>query len=571
MVRRHARSGGGDLQPGWGSAAGYALEQADRVLGALGQPVGVWSYRPHHAVGEDFLHNYLGNIGIPLDLSPTFPSQADTVLLTEAAAHDPEIVTRIHGQLSAGKNVIITSGLLCALDGRGIERIVELDCTGRDVAIRDFINGYGAGSGASLNDPAHANPAILFPEIRFHTNDSWPIIRGVAGARGFPIVLMNRYSRGILYVLNIPENISDLYALPRPLLTQIKTYLFGDFPVRIDSDPLVSLFVYDNDTIVVHSFRDEPSNVIVSVSGANARLRTIASNEAVALAAFAVAAECPRPAGAAAHGICNDDRATFVSGVSNRAVGTPMLPLYGEAVSARSAMTEGGTRCSEKFAFPSIRPRASRAATFPTGGRIREPSRAAPLRRRCCSDGRGDKMRAWLSIACTAVTGLFCAAFAADPLRLDYVFLARAGKRRAACDSDGCQLSGRPRCAAIGQPERDDDAPVSFRARNFPRAWSFASDLQHPGLRLGDLRSSVSVGGDYRRCSRRRGRSFWFANPMRGSSGHSRADAWRRAKRPWRPCFARFMKKRRSGLKSSVMSARTFSRIATTLCCIFAR
>jgi hypothetical protein len=191
--------------------------------------------------------------------------------------------------LRAGKNVIVTSGLLCALDGRGIERIVELDCTGRRAAISSFINGYGAGSGASLNDPARSNPAILFPEIRFHTNDAWPIIRGVAGAKGFPIVLMNRYASGVIYVLNIPDNISDLYALPRPLITQVKAYLFEDAAVRIDADPLVSLFVYDNDTLVVHSFRDEPANVVVSVKGAAQRLVNVATNAAIA-------AEPPRPA-----------------------------------------------------------------------------------------------------------------------------------------------------------------------------------------------------------------------------------------------------------------------------------
>jgi hypothetical protein len=204
------------------------------------------------------------------------------VLLTEAAAADPQIVMRIHEQLVAGKNVVMTSGLLCALDGRGVERIVELDCTGRRVAIHDFINGYGAGSGESLNDPARDNRAVLFPEIRFYTNDSWPIIRGVAGARGFPIVLMNRYARGVLYVLNIPDNVSDLYELPRPLLSQIRAYLFDDFPVRLDADPLVSLFAYDDDTFIVMNFRDEPTDVNVFVRAEARTLRNIVTDATIA-------------------------------------------------------------------------------------------------------------------------------------------------------------------------------------------------------------------------------------------------------------------------------------------------
>jgi len=55
-------------------AAGYTFEKVDKFLGELGKPIGVKSYRPYHATGEDFLHNYLGMIGIPIDLYPEFPS-----------------------------------------------------------------------------------------------------------------------------------------------------------------------------------------------------------------------------------------------------------------------------------------------------------------------------------------------------------------------------------------------------------------------------------------------------------------------------------------------------------------
>jgi len=293
MLRSHRSTGTNDPGPGWGRAAGYALEQVDRFLGQLGRPVGIWSYRPAHASGEDFLHNYLGNIGIPIELSPTFPAHADLLLLTESAAADPDIVERIHDQLSAGKNVVITSGLLRALQGRGIERIAEIEHTGRSVAVRDFIDGYGAGNGASLDDPSHDNPAIVFPELRFYTNDAWPIIRATAGARGFPIVLMNRYSRGILYVLNIPDNIADLYNLPRGVLTQIKAYIQRDFPVRIDAPALVSLFVYDNDTFIVQSFRDAPATVNVSIAGENVRLSNLLSNETLRAPASKLTTSAP--------------------------------------------------------------------------------------------------------------------------------------------------------------------------------------------------------------------------------------------------------------------------------------
>ena len=136
----------------------------------------------------------------------------------------------------------ITSGFLKAMQSRGFQDVAEWEDTGRVALIRDFLNGYGAGSGESLNDPAHATPAVLFPEIRFYTNNSWPIIRGAAASKGFPLMLMDRYSKGIVYLLNIPENEGDLYNLPQGVLTQMKRYLMQDFPVRIELQSRVALF-----------------------------------------------------------------------------------------------------------------------------------------------------------------------------------------------------------------------------------------------------------------------------------------------------------------------------------------
>jgi hypothetical protein len=275
--------------PGWARAAGYSLEQVDAILGKLGRPIGVASYKPYQSGGEEFLHDYLGNIGIPIELVPEFPKEAPLVLLTEAAQQDLDIVAKIKGQLTAGKNVVVTSGLLHALQGKGIEDIAELEYTGRKVTVHDFLNGYGAGNGTSLNDPEHDNPGIVFPEIRFYTNDSWALIRGVSNAHGFPILLMNRYSRGIFYVLNIPDNSGDLYSLPQPVTRVIKSYLQADFPVRIDAPAHVSLFAYDNGTFVVQSFRSEAADVSISIAGANGKLRNMVSAERPAAEAEASA------------------------------------------------------------------------------------------------------------------------------------------------------------------------------------------------------------------------------------------------------------------------------------------
>jgi hypothetical protein len=267
--------------PGWARAAGFSLEQADRFLGQLGNPVGIASYKPYQSSGEDFLQAYLGNLGIPIELTPEFPTDASMVVLTEAAAHDPDIVRKIERQLTSGKSVVITSGLLSQLQGHGLEDVTELERTDRKISVHDFVGAFGAGRGTSLNEPGKTAPSVSFPDIRFYTNDTWPLIRGVANARGVPILLMNRYSRGVLYVLNVPDNPGDLYRLPQPVLSAIRGYLQADFPVRLDAPDHVSLFVYDNGTFIVQSFRGEPASVEVSVSGSGTRLRDLSSNEVI--------------------------------------------------------------------------------------------------------------------------------------------------------------------------------------------------------------------------------------------------------------------------------------------------
>jgi hypothetical protein len=245
---------------GWAAAANEALHVADAVLGELGNPVGVASYRPPHASGEDFLHNYIGNLGVPIELYPDYPAQAHTILLTEAAAADPDIIAKIDRSLRGGANVIVTSGFLEATQDRGFGRLAEWTTTGHVIAIDQYFVGYGAGNGTELRQAGKDKP-ILFPEVHFYTNDSWGIIRGVAAAKGFPIVLMNHYSKGTLYLWTMPENFGDLYNLPQPMITQIKRFLFADQPVQIDAPDHVALFTYDNGAFVIQNFRDDAARV----------------------------------------------------------------------------------------------------------------------------------------------------------------------------------------------------------------------------------------------------------------------------------------------------------------------
>jgi hypothetical protein len=257
--------------------AGYSLEQVDQFLGQLGNPIGIASYKPYQSAGEDFLHNYLGMIGIPIELFPTFPTNANLVLLTESAKFDPHIVDKIKTQLRAGKSVVITSGLLRAL--QGIEEIVELQCPDRKILANEFIGGFGAGTGTVLGNGMDSR--ILLPEIDFLTNDSWPLVRAIANGNGYPMLLMDRYSKGVLYVLTIPDNFADLYRLPPAVTTAIKNYLLRDFPVRLNGPGQIALFAYDNDTFIVESFLPAETDVKISTTENFTKLRNLVTGEVI--------------------------------------------------------------------------------------------------------------------------------------------------------------------------------------------------------------------------------------------------------------------------------------------------
>ncbi len=254
-------------------AAGYVFELVDGFLGKLGRPVGVKAYKPHHSTGEDFLHTYLGMVGLPIEMVPDFPDDSQTVLLTESARFDPAIVGKIKAQLTAGRNVVITSGLLRALQGKGIEEVAELEHTGRTITTSQFRRGFfGAGAGP-MDSP------ITIPQIRYLTNDAWELIGCLTNNTGYPLLIQAGYAKGLLYVLVIPDDLGDLYKLPSDVLTQIKNVVAGDLFVRLDGPAHVGLFVYDNDTFIVESFLDGPVDVGVAVDRRFNRLRDLVTGE----------------------------------------------------------------------------------------------------------------------------------------------------------------------------------------------------------------------------------------------------------------------------------------------------
>lgn len=249
--------------------AGVTLKQTDRLVGLLGNPVGIQSYKPFHSSGDDFLQNYLGMIGLPMDMRPTFPDDQKMVLLTAQAASDPNIIDKIKKQLLSGREVFITSGLLKAIPDK-IAEIAELRCTDLKALVNDF-----GRHGQSARD-------LLIPQVLYYTNDSWEVVSAgrplTGGVSGYPIVLRAPYASSNLYVLTVPDDMGNLYDYPAGALNEIRRNMSKDLDAYIEGPAKVALFLYDNRTLVVENFNDEPVNINIVMDEKTGKLTSLENN-----------------------------------------------------------------------------------------------------------------------------------------------------------------------------------------------------------------------------------------------------------------------------------------------------
>ena len=253
-------------------AAGFTLEKLDRTIGFLGNPVGIKSYKPFPSSGEEFLQNYLGQIGLPIEMVPEYPEN-EFVLLTEQASFDKDILKKIDATLRGGHDVMITSGFLRAMQGRGIENMFELKYTDRKTLATGFMTG---GQILPVENP------ILMQQIMYQTNDSWEMISGMNSGLGWPLLHRYLYSENNLYLLVIPDNFADLYNLPVPVLNQIRALATGKVsPVTFEGAADICLYVYDNNTFIIQSLRDEASDVRISVAAENVTLTDLLKGSTV--------------------------------------------------------------------------------------------------------------------------------------------------------------------------------------------------------------------------------------------------------------------------------------------------
>ena len=250
--------------------ASVTLQQTDKLVGQLGNPVGLVSYKPYHSSGEDFLQNYLGMIGLPMDMHPQFLSDRQQILLTEQAAKDPQIVDKIKAQLKKGGDVIITTGLLKAIREK-IADVCELYCGDLKAIVNDF-GWFGK-----------SEREFIIPQVKYFTNDAWEVVSAgrplTGGVSGYPILLRDTYSKGMLFVLTVPDDFGNLYDFPAGALNVIRRAMSKDVGAYIEGPSKVALFPYDNKTLVVENFNDEAVSLRVVINTKVGALRNLLTGE----------------------------------------------------------------------------------------------------------------------------------------------------------------------------------------------------------------------------------------------------------------------------------------------------
>ena len=249
--------------------ADVTLHQTDKLISQLGRPIGLASYKPYHSTGEEFLQNYLGMIGLPMDMYPQW-QERQQILLTQQAAKDPQIVARIKTQLKKGGDVIITTGLLKAIKDQ-LADVCELECGDLKAIVNDF--GWFGKSGREF----------IIPQVKYFTNDAWEVVSAGrplnGGVSGYPIFLRDTYSKGMLFVLTIPDDFGNLYDYPAGALNIIRRAMSKDVGAYIEGPSKVALFPYDNKTLVVENFNDEAVSLRVVINSQVSSLRNLLTGQ----------------------------------------------------------------------------------------------------------------------------------------------------------------------------------------------------------------------------------------------------------------------------------------------------
>lgn len=243
---------------------GFMYSKLDKIVGQLGEPLGLKTYLPFNSQGEDHLEDFLGMIGVPMEPVCEFPAFSEfagsgvkaacnKVLLTASALKDEKIMEKIEAFVREGGNAIVTSGFVIGALKKWPEQLGQL--TG--VSYRDRVltaDEFQCMSDIQIrNEFVKSTEPITFPLIEHRNNASWSKMNAGHGEYHESILCYDTYGKGRLTILNVPDMPSKLYELPQKVLSVIRQEL-DTTGIRLDGVNGVSLFAYDNKTFGLYCY-----------------------------------------------------------------------------------------------------------------------------------------------------------------------------------------------------------------------------------------------------------------------------------------------------------------------------
>lgn len=246
------------------AALGAELRRVDAVLGQLGKPVGVSTYEPYNADGEDQLLGYIGLCGIPLEPTPVFDDSAPVIFLTANSACDEAVMPKLEKYVRQGGVAIVTSGFVKAMEDRGIRQMTSVRVTDRKVSGTRY---QLTNLNISTYNVHMSDEPILFTVMQHKNNATWYDVLLHVNDFSTPIMTEDQYGRGFMYILNIPDNYGDLYRLPREVIGAIGKNFARKGKLFLSVSPRYSLFMYDNDVFGVYNLNEFKAPAEVTLLG----------------------------------------------------------------------------------------------------------------------------------------------------------------------------------------------------------------------------------------------------------------------------------------------------------------
>ncbi|MBQ1955130.1 MAG: hypothetical protein II350_05270, partial [Clostridia bacterium] len=206
-----------------------------------------------------------------------FPEDKSLVMLTAASACDKNIIEKIKAHLLRGGDVVVTSGCMEKLQDKGLDEFTAMRVTSARQSGKEF-GGFVTGWSADT-DYYNADHDISMPVIEWMTNENE--FFAVQTRDCSPNILLSRswYGAGKLWVLNIPDSMSDIYDIPAPVMSYLRRHLSKDMPLWFEGQSKLVLFPKDNNTFAMKSLLEHGSVALIHIKGEAKLLTCISSGE----------------------------------------------------------------------------------------------------------------------------------------------------------------------------------------------------------------------------------------------------------------------------------------------------